>query len=279
MRARTFQARLLWLIVAVLALLEAGTLVSVHFAGQRTLRHSVEKELQVGAHVFERTLQDRADKLAFLLGNLALDFAFRETVASGDVPTINSALTNIGKRVETDTVLLLDLDGNVRADAMGRFAGERFPFGALLAEAQERGKASQTISLSNRPYQFVIVPVRAPQPIAWLCAGFEIDEKALSDVRRLTSLDVSLWSSTAGLISTLAPDERNELLAQIRAAERSPQTTLRLGNAEYATFLQPLRTADNSRMSVLLQRNLAEAREPFAKLELQIFALSLIMLA
>src|SRR6184192_2532699 len=142
MAVRSFQARLLWLIVAVLALLEAGTLISVHIAGQHTLRNSVEDELGVGAKIFKRTLEERAQTLSKSLRILALDFAFRETVASGDVPTINSALANIGNRVETEVVMLVDLQGNVTAGTKGRLAGKRFPFAALLAEAQEHGEAS-----------------------------------------------------------------------------------------------------------------------------------------
>ncbi|HYU26359.1 MAG TPA: diguanylate cyclase, partial [Thermoanaerobaculia bacterium] len=277
MAVRSFQARLLWLIVAVLALLEAGTLISVHLAGQHALRRSVSDELGVGARIFTRTLEDRARQLAGNLRILAKDFAFRELVASGDVPTISSALENQRKRVEAGAVVLVDLDGNVKADTLdGRMAGRRFPFVSMLAQAQKNGEeASAIISFSNKPYQFVIVPVLAPQPIARLCAGFEIDEKQLADVRALTSLDVSLWSSTAGLISTLPPEERNDLPAQML---RAPQTTLHLGNADYETLVKPLPTSDNSRVNVLLQRNLAEARKPFVTLEKWIFALSFVML-
>ena len=278
MAVRTFQARLLWLIVAVLAILEAGTLVSVHLAGRRTLEESVRNGLDVGGRIFDSTLSERAQKRLDQLRILAYDFAFRETLATGDVPTITSALANIGNRVETKAVMLVDLDGRVRADTKGRLGGKPFPYAALLAEARDRNEASETISLWNQPYQLVIVPVRAPQTIAWLCAGFEIDEKVLADVRALTLLDVSLWSSTSGLLSTLRPEERNELLGQIGAAGSSPQTTLRLGDREYVTHPQLLHTADNSRITVLLHRDLSEARLPFTTLELEIFGLSFVML-
>ncbi|HEY6138016.1 MAG TPA: EAL domain-containing protein [Thermoanaerobaculia bacterium] len=276
MPVRSFQARLLWLIVGVLALLEAGTLISVHLAGQRTLQKSVRDELHVGANVLDRILTQRAGQLSESLRILVRDFAFRELVASGDVPTISSALENQRKRVNAGAVLLVDLDGNVKADTIeGRMAGRPFPFAALLAEAQKNGEAHAMISFANKPYQFVIVAVPAPQPIAWLCAGFEIDEAFLADVSRLTTLDVSLWSSTAGLISTLPADERADLPAAI---PQKQETTLRLGNAEYATLVHPLHTGDNARVEMLLQRNLAKAREPFVRLELTIFALSFVML-
>ena len=277
MAVRTFQARLLWLIVAVLVLLEAGTLISVYFTGRDTLLQSVDKELGVGAKIFKGSLDRRAQGLSRDLRILTYDFAFRALVAAGDVPTISSALENQAGRVDAGAVLLVGLDGNVTADTLeGRLAGRRFPFPAMIADARKNGAASATITFDDKPYQFVIVPIRAPQTIAWLCAGFEIDETALAEVRSLTSgLDVSLWSSAAGLISTLPPQERNDLLAHMPQA---PQTTLRLGNAEYQTLLQPLPTSDNSRVSVVLQRNLTEAGQPFVRLELEIFGLSFVLL-
>ena len=64
MAVRTFQARLLYLIIAVLVLLETGTLVSVHYAGQQTLQRSITDELRVGARVLDRILETRARQLS-----------------------------------------------------------------------------------------------------------------------------------------------------------------------------------------------------------------------
>ncbi|MDQ3283051.1 MAG: EAL domain-containing protein [Acidobacteriota bacterium] len=283
MAIRSFQARLLYLLIAVLVLLEAGTLVSVHFAGRRTLRRSIAEELRVGARVLDRILETRARQLSDSLRVLALDFAFREAVASADVPTITSVLANHGQRIAADAVVLVNLDGIVTADTFGgRMIGRPFPFGSMLQVAQDRGEASATVSFANRPYQFVIVPVLAPRPIAWVCAGFAIDDRVLADVRQLTALDVSVWSSTAAgatqLMSTLPPQERGDLVAHMSHATGRGEETLELGNADYATLFEPLRTGDGSRVNTVLQRALSEARRPFATLELQIFVLSSLLL-
>jgi len=285
MAIRSFQTKLLILLIAVLVLLQAGTLISVHLAGQRTLRNIIDQELRLGGLVLDRVLGTRAKQLQDSLRVLALDFAFREAIASADLPTITSVLSNHGSRIAADAVVLIGLDGNVTADTLGgNLAGKRFPFASLLEIVRDRGEASATVSFRGRPYQFVIVPVLAPRPIAWVCAGFEIDERVLSDVRRLTALDVSLWSSTAGetqLISTLPVEERTELvsrLAEISAPRKMIQTNLRLANATYATLLEPLKTSDGSHVNTLLQRSLEEARRPFVILELKIFGLSFIML-
>jgi diguanylate cyclase (GGDEF)-like protein len=263
MAVRSFQARLLYLLIAVLVLLEAGTLIAVHVAGQRTLRQTVDAELRVGRRVLDRVLDTRARQLSDSLHVLALDFPFREAVASTDVATVTSVLANHGARVAADAVVLINLDGTVTADTLGgRMVGHPFPFASMLRLAEERGEASSMVSFSNRPYQFVIVPVLAPQRIAWVCAGFAIDERVLADVSRITSLELSIWSGTpeapAQMISTLAPEARND--------------------GAYASVLQPLQTGDNSRIYTLLQRSLEEAQRPFTALELQISGLSLALL-
>ncbi|HEV7768061.1 MAG TPA: EAL domain-containing protein [Thermoanaerobaculia bacterium] len=286
MAVRSFQARLLYLLIAILVLLEAGMLISVHYAGRRTLQQSIADDLRVGARVLERILQTRARQLSDSLRVLARDFAFREAVAFTDLPTVTSVLDNHGRRIDADVVVLIALDGTVTADTVGgRMAGQPFPFAAMLkiAEADAEGQASATVSFAGRPYQFVIVPVLAPRAIAWVSAGFEIDETVLEDVANLTSLDVSIWStgSNALLISTLRPDARDELRQLLTARSATPQsleTTFDLGSDTYATLLRPLPTGDQSHVYSIVQRSLAEARRPFVTLERQVFALSFAIL-
>jgi diguanylate cyclase (GGDEF)-like protein len=279
MAIRSFQARLLYLLIAVLVLLQAGTLISVYLAGQRTLRRTVSTELQVGSRVLDRLLETRAQQLSDSTRVLVRDFAFREAVAFSDVPTVVSVLKNHGERIKANTVVLIDLDGVVTADTLERrMVGRPFPFPSLMRMAQERGEASATVSFANRPYQFVLVPVLAPRTIAWVGAGFEIDEAFARDVRDLTSLDTSIWSSggvgrTATLVSTLHPDVRNDLV--LSNADRPVESA----DSDYASLMRPIHTGDNSRITALLQRSLEEARKPFVDLELQIFAFSAAMLS
>jgi diguanylate cyclase (GGDEF)-like protein len=251
MASRSFQARLLYLLIGVLVLLEAGTLIAVHVAGQRTLRRSVTDELRVGARLLDRILESRAQQLALSLRVLAFDFPFREAVAATDLPTITDVLANHGRRISADVVVLVGLDGSVTADTIdGRMIGKPFPFASLLRVAQERGEASATVTFAGKPYQFVIVPVLAPRPIAWVCAGFQIDTRVLEDVRQLTSLNVALVS----------PDSRPP------------------GGPAYATLVRPLRTGDGSHVDIRLQRPVEEAEKPFVTMERQIFALSSLLL-
>ena len=183
MAVRSFQARLLYLLIAVLVLLEAGTLISVHFAGQQTLRRSIDDELSVGARVLDRVLETRARQLSDSLRVLVRDFPFREAVASTDLPTITSVLENHGRRIDADVVALISLDGMVTADTVGgRMIGKPFPFASMLQtiEPDDESQPSATVSFANKPYQFVTVPVLAPRAIAFVSAGFEIDDNVLA---------------------------------------------------------------------------------------------------
>jgi diguanylate cyclase (GGDEF)-like protein len=281
MSRRSFQGRLLSLMVWAVVLFEATALFAVHVAGQRNLRQTLTDELHVGARVLTRILGARGRQLTDTARALAADFAFREAIASADRPTITSALTNLGARVDGRAVFLISLDGSVDADTLGGgFVGRPFPVPSLVTRAGS-ADASAIVTLANRPFQFVVVPVLAPQPIAWVCVGFTISEDVLEDVRRVTALELSLWASNPAapplLVSTLPQEKQLALLERIRDKTAAAET-LQLGSDTYQAVLQPIETGDGSAINVLLQRSLEEAQGPLRRLELQIFGLSSVAL-
>jgi diguanylate cyclase (GGDEF)-like protein len=282
MAGRSFQTKLIYLLVGVLVLLQTVTLAAVHLAGVRSLQRSLTEELRVGSRVFERILATRGKQLSDTVRVLAADFGFREAIASQDRKTIASVLTNHGSRISADAVFLIGLDGIVTADTIEQsLIGKRFPLPTLIRAAEQVGEASSIVSLDGRPYQLVIVPVLAPRAIAWVCMGFQLDDTLLHDFQRLTALDISL--STAGesghpmLMSTLNADAQKDLVTQI-ARQRPPgdvtEMTLKLAGAPYETLIEPLKTGDRSRITTAIQRSLEDARRSSRGLELQIMLYS-----
>ena len=137
MRRRSFQARLLSLMVWALVLFEAATLTAIHVAGRRSLRQTLADELRVGARVLNRILRARERQLADAARVSAADFAFREAIASADRSTITSALANLGARVDGHAVFLISLDGSVEADTLGgQFVGRPFSVPSLVTGSQ-----------------------------------------------------------------------------------------------------------------------------------------------
>jgi diguanylate cyclase (GGDEF)-like protein len=278
MSRRSFQTRLLFLMVLALLIFEAATLLAVHFAGQRNLRQTLTEELRVGARVLNRTLGARGHQLTDTARVLAADFAFREAIASADRPTITSALVNLGGRIDGHAVFLISLEGAVDADTLGgQFVGRPFPVPSLIGRAGSPTEASAVVTLNHRPFQFVVVPVLAPEPIAWIGIGFTIDEAVLEDVRRVNDIELSLWARNPEepplLVSTLSQGKQVGLLERIRDKTMATET-MTLGSETYQTLLQPIETGDGSAIDVLLLRSLEEAQGPLRRLELQIFALS-----
>ena len=284
MRARSFQARLFLLMVCVLVLLQGATLIAVHVAGRENLRNTLAEELNVGSRVLAKILQARGRRYSETVRVLASDFAFREAIASGDRPTITSVLTNHGARTAADAVFLISLEGAVEADTLGgRFVGHAFPVPGLVARARAEGEAAGLVSLDGRPFQFVVVPVLAPQPIALVCIGFTIDSEVLEDLRHLAGLEVTLWSAGEHprLISTLSPQKQEQAQPRLREfaiGEAPLHETIWLGDDAYESLLQSLPTEDKSRIDMLLQRSIAEAQRPLRSLELQVFGLSSVAL-
>jgi len=262
MGGRSFQTKLVYLLVGVLVLLQTVTLAAIHFAGQRSQHRDLVEQLRVGGRVFDRLLDTRGRQLAGSLRVLAADFGFREAVGKDDRPTVVDVLSNHGNRIKSDAAFLIALDGTVTADTLSRsMIGKPFPFPSLIRGAEESGEASSIVSLDGQPYQLVMVPVLAPRAIAWVCMGFVIDEQVLADFKRITSLDISLATEGANprLLASTLPSEPH-------------------GAGPYETLVQPLRTADGSRVVTRIERPLDDARRSARKLELQIVVVSTLAL-
>ena len=285
MAGRSFQAKLIYLLIGVLILLQTVTLAAIHFAGLRSQHSDLDKELNVGGRVFDEVLATRARQLSENLRVLAADYAFREAVAQNDRKTVIGVLQNHGSRIKADAEFLVGLDGTVTADTLPRsLIGKPFPFASLIRIAEENGEASSIVSLDGQPYQLVIAPVRAPRVISWVCMGFEINGGVLQDFKRVTKLHISLatqGTSPRLLASTLQPELHEELLGEVARhgdGAVGSEAAFKLGTGSYETLLRPLQTADGSRIVTLIERSLDEAQSSARKLELQIVVASTLAL-
>ena len=285
MGGRSFQGKLVYLLIGVLVLLQTVTLAVIHIAGLRSVDSRLIEELRGGNRVFDLMLATRARQLSESLRVLAADFGFRDAVASGDRLTIVDVLSNHGRRIEADAAFLIGLDGRVTADTLQRsMIGKPFPLPSLIRSAEENGEASAIVSLDGQPYQLVIRPVLAPRAISWVCMGFGINEQVLQDFHHVTGLEMSL--ATTGphsrlLSSTLGADVHDDLVRQVAPhgdGAAGSQTTFKLGAGSYETLIEPLRTADGSHIVRLIQRSLDEARNSARELELHIVEFSTLAL-
>jgi len=284
-----FRGRLLLFITGLLFLSQTAVMLAVlNTTGSNALTRA-QDELTVGARVFEELLFSRETQLLTSARVLSSDFGFKEAVATEDLGTIVSALTNSGARIGADTALLLSTNGEITAATRDMTAGQQqMPLAELLAAAQSQGEASGQVILGGRPYQLVLVPVNAPALIAWAAMGFLLDDRLAEDLQNLTGLEVSFESSIGGgqqpdaphyLASTLDETDRADLLA--RLGEDSGELnggTISLPGGEYFSTRLVLFDQDEQRITALLQTSRAAAMQSFIALRDQLLLIGGMML-
>ena len=179
-----------------------GLLLAVQVASFLALRASLaehaQRVLPAKLRAGERLLQDLLDRRAQTLINgarlLAADYGFREAVSSNDAETIVSVLANHGARIGATEVALLSIDFKLRASTANQTREFVPVIERLAAQSAASGQASVITLRAGRPYQAVLVPIRAPLVVGWVLMDFPIDAQLATDMQRLSALDLTLIS-------------------------------------------------------------------------------------
>ncbi len=270
----SFKNRLLILIVSLMALAQGVTIVLTLGSIRSAVRTDSARQLTATRAMLDRTLAERTRLLKSAADVLVRDYGFKEAVATSDQPTMQSALANHARRVSADLAVLYALDGKVMSAST-----------AALAEQASRNlrlpngdsDAAPFAIVGGRPYQIVIAPLSAPQPIAWVALGFALDEPLAQQLAALAGNDVSFVfhepTHDNGIISSLEPARAAAL------ARATPQSTARgepmlttLGGTQYLTLSAPL-WAQSGSLQLIAQQSQDAAMAPFRQMR---FALLLI---
>jgi diguanylate cyclase (GGDEF)-like protein len=219
-----------WRLSSRIVALSLLLLLAVQLLGFVVIRSSIEHnartlladELVVGERVWARLLEQRAAKLGQGAALLAADYAFRDAVSSNDRETIDSALDNHGARIDASIAALLDTRLQVRALTQTGGAAVTDTLAALAPRlaAQDAGSGSLVARVGGKPYQFVMVPMRAPLVIGWVLMGFELDGSLVEDLHAVAGLHGTVVAQPAQgdakvLFSSLAPDQAPGSLAAL----------------------------------------------------------------
>jgi len=217
--------RIVVFFVALLVIVQGIAAFLVIQANSQVARRTINQQLEQGERVFRQLLAQNQARLEQGAGILSADFAFRQAIASNDTGTILSVLRNHGARVGANVMTLASLDNTVRADTLDPARlGTPFAFPDLVKAAASEGKSSSIVIRDGKLYQLVVVPVLAPEPIAWVGLAFEVDDAVAKDLHQLTGLEVTFASRVGPAqawrlhASTLATALRPELAAELAAS-------------------------------------------------------------
>jgi diguanylate cyclase (GGDEF)-like protein len=279
LKLTSLRSRMVVVFALLFTVVQTSVLVLVERVSTRIAHERNAHELQVGTRVFLRLMDQNRQRLVQAAEVVSKDFAFRKAVATGDSATIASVLNNHGARVKADIVMLVSPDGHVVADSQqGKPGGRLFSHPQLIRVAQRDGRASAIMQIESRPYQVVVVPVLAPDPIAWVAMGFLIDQGFLADLRALTALHITLFAPQLGadwrfLASThLSVAPIDALTSLPRTGEATPGP-FRVG--AFDTTLTSIKQEGGDPVRIALQRSVTEGFEPLEELKSMLVLLTL----
>lgn len=284
-RFRRLQSRILFFFLGLFALVQVITFLAVVTAGWRSANRQIEEELIVSGRVFNRFLDEQVQQLTLSARLLSGDFAFKQAYAGGDRDTLFSAVTNLQThRIGADLMILADADDYaVIVDTLHPESYDVVvPFAELIEAAEESGRPSSSLrTFDDKLYRIVIVPLLAPEPVAWIAVGFLIDNALATNLKQLTLTDVSFlakgsdtrWSVVA---STLSPAARRILAdAASNGHDRiNKQFELEVTDERFLA----LNIGVGEGLRVVLQRSIDQALRTFQRLYRVLIALTLLTL-
>jgi len=272
--------RIVLFFVALLVLVQGLGAFLVIQANAQIARQAMDQELEQGERVFKQLLAQNQARLEQGAGILSADFAFRQAIATNDTGTILSVLRNHGARVGANVMTLASLENVVRADTLDPARiGKTFAYPDLIHLAGIEGRASSIVIRDDKLYQLVVVPVLAPEPIAWVGLAFEVDDNLAKDLHQLTGLEVTFASRTDGPwrlhASTLATDLRVGLQGALTGDDGIGANLLDVGGEQYETRVVPLEARPDKRVAAILQKSLQVGLAPFHRISASFFWLTL----
>ncbi|MHC8339358.1 putative bifunctional diguanylate cyclase/phosphodiesterase [Pseudomonas sp. HLT2-19-2] len=283
----SFQAQ----VTAVLILLSLVVIGSLYFsvkvATNSAVRSQANSQLEVGTRVFERLLEVRGRRLADGVQLLAADFGFRDAVASSDSATMRSVLFNHGKRINASDMILLSMDGKVLASTLDDVLdGSVFRYDLALREARRIQQTMLIVPLQGKPHLLVEATVLAPLPIARVVMGVSMDNAFASELRSLTSLEVSFLTidkQQPGQLISTQPDVLGKSITGLMLSSSPQDAVLLTEHLEHNFLSQSLVLAGGAseydgQVIALLQSPIDAAMQAFAPLDEKILGIALIAL-
>jgi hypothetical protein len=186
MRFRSLQSRITALYSATFGLVMLLVAITMQWAIADSAEDKVSSELVSSAAVIDRIWTMRSSELESVARPLALDFGFREAVATDDDETIRSALANIASRIDLPNAFVVKYDGRVVAMQPGQDRA----YDAELWDQLDSGWQSGALRLNGATFQAVAAEIKAPALIGWLVLGRELDAREMKELNALSAVPV-----------------------------------------------------------------------------------------
>ena len=160
-------------------------LVGTRFGITLAANQILGQQFAAQSRVFERIRGLRFDQLQRGAELLASDFGFRSAVASGDAPTIESALDSLKRRMTIDEAVVVMPDGRVLGMRdIGRAAEAEILKRAVI----DRGATRGVLQLGRFGYRAVATPVMAPDTVGWIVFLTRLTDREMTQLSQLSAM-------------------------------------------------------------------------------------------
>lgn len=286
-RFRSLESRIATLFLALLIIVQVIGLLVIQHGISRNERNAISHELSNGEKVFRSLVEQNAQKLRLRAQVVARDTAFVQAIGSTetiDLPTLQSALTNSGRRARADLTMLVNGNRQVQIPAaLTHTEALDQQVLSLLDLAEQNDGAAAIAIVDQKPYQIVVMPVKAPITIAWVVMGFAMDRHLASDMKELSALDSVLLTHSANQIwhavaSTLPASNTESVLQTLQKMHMASTDAFDInsGGTRYRAKLLSLGLDGTQSTSVLLIRSIDAATAEYRELEQLLMALTIV---
>jgi diguanylate cyclase (GGDEF)-like protein len=284
---QSLEGRIATLFLVLIIVLQVLGLGVIQKGIDSNARASIATELVNGEKVFRKLLEQNAQSRRFSAQVLARDTGFVQAVGNdgnGDQETIKSALENSARRARADLTMLVDGERKVKVTTgIGSAAGLEKLVLRLLDQAEQSDGASGIALVDGKPFQVVVMPVKAPITIAWVVMGFAIDRELANDMKELSALEVTILSRDAAgswrpFESTLLPAVAGGMLASLQNASIGSNHTfdIEIGGSRYSARMVDISRDGQRGASVMLARSIDAATEQYTRLEQRLMLLTVV---
>ena len=279
---RSFRSRILALVLGLVTVVLTAAICAIALKARAEVERQVGVQLHAAADAAREALRSRDTRLASAVEVLTSDFGFREAVSSGDAPTLLSAVENQRARIGADLVIVLNPDGHPVASTLGALSGKTENDLKELIASDADGQTLQLYRLvDGRPYQLVLAPVLAPEPIGWAAMGFALDDGVATDLSRLLGVEVSFVAGGEHeppyVTSSVGRQERRAFVVVKGASEATPYVVT-AGADKILTWTDPIQST-NGHLTLVLQRSLVSALRPYDDVRNSMIAIGAFLLA
>ncbi|KQQ32399.1 diguanylate phosphodiesterase [Duganella sp. Leaf126] len=283
---RSLESRIVTLFLVLIVVLQVIGLLVIQRGIDNNARQAIAGELSNGAKVFGRLLDQNAQSLRFGARLLARDTAFLAAIGNndeGDRATIESALANSGRRIKASMTMLVNSERKISVSTNAAQAGALEKIVDGMLDAAEAADGANGIAIvERRPYQVVVMPVKAPITIGWIVMTFPIDRQLATEMREVTSLHATIATRDkagrwlpAG--STFLAPSAQAVIEQLQAMPARDVTAFDLDVEEsrYSARLLRIGEDDGQFAGVILARSIDEATAEYRRLERWLILLTL----